>query len=117
MESLNRMKQMAHDDEEAMHLAFWGTGCDSSSSPSMSDVQYLYVEYLAWMDPDGRVLDPHDGVSDSRRYEGECSDDRADRERDRDAGEIKCRHCYRIIGKWTWRPSGRFAQKEKICDA
>lgn len=106
MESYNRVQQMAHDDEEAMHLAFEGTGDpSSSSSPPVGDVQHLYVEYLAWMDPDGRVLDPPEGSLDSRR-----GDYDRDRESERDTGDIKCRHCYRVIGKWTWQPSRRFVE-------
>lgn len=107
VDSMTRMKQMAHDDEEAMRLIFGGTDSDPSSSPS-PDRQYLYVEYLAWMDPDGRVLDPN--PTDGRLEERDCE---MERERDGDfeivdgdAGEIKCRHCDKAIGKWTWNPTG-----------
>ena len=111
MDSLSRVQQMAHDDEEAMHLAFGGTGSESSSSPTVSDIQYLYVEYLAWMDPDGRVLDPLDGPIDRRSDAYDRDRDReGDTDSDRDTGDIKCRHCYRIIGKWTWQPSRRFVE-------
>jgi hypothetical protein len=106
-DSMTRMKQMAHDDEEAMRLIFGGTDSDPSS-PS-PDRQYLYVEYLAWMDPDGRVLDPNpiEGGLEERDCEMEREAERDDFEGvDGDAGEIKCRHCDRAIGKWTWNPTG-----------
>ena len=107
-DSMTRMKQMAHDDEEAMRLIFGGTDSDPTSDPS-PDRQYLYVEYLAWMDPDGRVLDPN--PSEGGLEERDCE---MERERegdgdfdvvDGDAGEIKCRHCDKAIGKWTWNPT------------
>lgn len=108
-DSMNRMKQMAHDDEEAMRLVFGGTDSDPSSSPS-PERQYLYVEYLAWMDPDGRVLDPspNDGVLEERDCEMErgTEGDGDFDVTDGDAGEIKCRHCDKSIGKWTWNPTG-----------
>ena len=135
VDALKRMRQMAHDDEEAMRLIFCGTDSDpsSSSSSSGSDVQHLYIEYLAWMDPDGRVLDPgrsdiddrdrdrdRDGFKEfsCRSRGGSDQEDRErdrdrdrdrDRERDtdRDTGEIKCRQCDRLIGKWTWVPTKR----------
>ena len=131
VDALKRMRQMAHDDEEAMRLIFCGTDSDPSSSSSGSDVQHLYIEYLAWMDPDGRVLDPgpsdtddrdrdRDGFKEfsSRSRGGSDQEERArererdrdrdkDRDRDRDTGEIKCRQCDRLIGKWTWAPTKR----------
>ena len=129
VDALKCMRQMARDDEEAMRLIFCGTDSDPSSSSSGSDVQHLYLEYLAWMDPDGRVLDPgrldtedrdrdRDGFKEfSCRSRGGSDQEDRDRDRDRerererdtdrDTGEIKCRQCDRLIGKWTWVPTKR----------
>ena len=94
-DSQSRMRQMAHDDEEAMRLTFGG------AESSFGEVQHLYLEYLGWMDPNGTVL----GLpsADSPDHDTETWV-----ESDRDVGEIKCRHCRRVIGGWTWRPTAKY---------
>ena len=83
------------------------------------------------MDPDGRDLDPgrtdiddrdrdRDGFKEfsCRSRGGSDQEDRErdrdrdrdrdrERETDRDTGEIKCRQCDHLIGKWTWVPTKR----------
>lgn len=88
----DRMRQIAQDDEEAMRLTFGG---DESS---VGDIQHLYLEYLGWMDPNGTVLGLP--VIRSPGLETEIDD-----ENDNDSGRIKCCHCQRVIGHWTWQPT------------
>jgi hypothetical protein len=91
------MVQMAHDDDEAMRLVY---GDPPSSSSASGPHRYLYVEYLDWMDPDKRVLvkSRGGGIGDADTLGG------VDGIED-DKGEIKCRHCRRAIGGWTWVPT------------
>jgi len=96
--------------------------------------KYLYVEYLDWMDPDGAILgtgnghgpgpdddrddkpaptgavdasppDPRGGLSSSSS--SSSSPASPPLVGDKNSGEIRCRHCRREIGSWTWRPSPR----------
>ena len=144
--------KMARDDDEALRLA---CGVDSFAhafdlddaagaavdAPCLDGAaaagldQYLYVEYLDWMDPDGAILgtaehdrdvkpspggngtsvsasppDPRgmgqrDGMTSSSSSSPASPPLTGDA--DKDSGDIRCRHCRREIGSWTWRPSAR----------
>ena len=103
----NRMKQIAQDDEEAMRITFAGTGVESS----LGEIQHLYLEYLGWMDPTGSLLGLP--VTEDINHENDNENDNDNgngigngyEKNDVDSGRIKCRHCHRAIGNWTWRPT------------
>eukprot|EP00602_Paraphysomonas_sp_CaronLab_P007957 CAMPEP_0185035108 /NCGR_PEP_ID=MMETSP1103-20130426/25857_1 /TAXON_ID=36769 /ORGANISM="Paraphysomonas bandaiensis, Strain Caron Lab Isolate" /LENGTH=709 /DNA_ID=CAMNT_0027572037 /DNA_START=248 /DNA_END=2377 /DNA_ORIENTATION=- len=51
--------------------------------------KYIYLEFLEWMGED--LLSP-----------------------DIDSGELKCGHCRRVIGAWTWNPSSRHTMSGRL---
>eukprot|EP00602_Paraphysomonas_sp_CaronLab_P002207 CAMPEP_0185029152 /NCGR_PEP_ID=MMETSP1103-20130426/15290_1 /TAXON_ID=36769 /ORGANISM="Paraphysomonas bandaiensis, Strain Caron Lab Isolate" /LENGTH=716 /DNA_ID=CAMNT_0027563795 /DNA_START=211 /DNA_END=2361 /DNA_ORIENTATION=+ len=90
LERVHLLNSSAPDDrmEHADHLrghekvAKMSHDDDEAIKLGFGQDKYIYLEFLDWMGEE--LLSP-----------------------DIDSGELKCGHCSRVIGAWTWNPSSR----------